>query len=235
MAHRRKMAAFTVPGMLVPALGAFFYFWMIPGTRIAALVYAATKLFTLIWPLAALVLLEPGAVPWRLPQRPGRAVLEGLLSGSVMAAALLVLYLGTPLGQVALDSAPAIRHKVAQLGVLEVFVPFSVFLAVAHSLLEEVYWRWFIFGQLGRLVGARPAHLLAAASFALHHYVVLLAYFPVWLALAAGTAVGAGGFFWCVLYGRHGSVLGAWISHLLVDAAILWAGYQILFVAGRAG
>lgn len=41
-------------------------------------------------------------------------------------------------------------------------------------------------------------------------------------------SVAVGGVFWAWLYDRSGSLLGPWLSHLLVDAAIFTVGYGLV-------
>jgi len=41
-----------------------------------------------------------------------------------------------------------------------------------------------------------------------------------------GVAVDGGA--WCWLYAKTGSLDAAWISHLLIDAAIMWIGYDLV-------
>jgi membrane protease YdiL (CAAX protease family) len=40
--------------------------------------------------------------------------------------------------------------------------------------------------------------------------------------------VAAGGAVWAWVYHRSGSLLGPWLSHMLVDAGIFLVGYQML-------
>ena len=48
--------------------------------------------------------------------------------------------------------------------------------------------------------------------------------------------VAAGGAMWAWLYQRTGTIYSSWISHLLIDAAILIVGYDMVFgLACRAG
>jgi membrane protease YdiL (CAAX protease family) len=42
-------------------------------------------------------------------------------------------------------------------------------------------------------------------------------------------AVGAGGAVWSWLYHRTGSIYSPWISHLIIDAAIMAVGYDLLY------
>jgi uncharacterized protein len=105
------------------------------------------------------------------------------------------------------------------------------FYSLVHSLLEEYYWRWFVFRQLERLIPLWPAILVSAAAFTLHHIVVLAIYFqsaPALAALFAG-AVGLGGCFWAWLYYRSDSIFDTWPSHLLVDMGLfLGIGYPLV-------
>ena len=41
-------------------------------------------------------------------------------------------------------------------------------------------------------------------------------------------AIAIGGAFWAWLYHRSGSLVGPWLSHLLIDGAIFWIGYEIV-------
>ena len=67
-------------------------------------------------------------------------------------------------------------------------------------------------------------------AFALHHVIVLAFYFgwrsPATVAFSLGVALG--GAVWAWIYHRSGSLLGPWLSHAVVDAAIFAVGYQLL-------
>jgi membrane protease YdiL (CAAX protease family) len=106
----------------------------------------------------------------------------------------------------------------------------GAFLSLIHSGLEEYYWRWFVFGRLQRLIRPGRAIAVSALSFMLHHVLLLAVYFgwtspATWLFSAA---VAVGGAYWAWLYRRSGSLYGAWLSHLLIDAAIFTVGYDLV-------
>jgi membrane protease YdiL (CAAX protease family) len=105
-----------------------------------------------------------------------------------------------------------------------------VFYSIAHSLLEEYYWRWFVFSQLRRLIPLAPAIVVSALGFTAHHVLVLAHYFgwtsPLTLLFSASVAVG--GAFWAWLYERTGSLLGPWLSHLVIDAGIFFIGFKLV-------
>jgi membrane protease YdiL (CAAX protease family) len=129
--------------------------------------------------------------------------------------------------------AAAVQAKVAAFGVTspQRFLALGVFYSLLHSAAEEYYWRWFVFGELRRAVRASTAVAASSAAFAAHHVIILGTFFgwtSPWTP-ALTLAVAGGGAFWAWLYHRSGSLLGPWISHMLVDAAIFAVGYQLAF------
>jgi membrane protease YdiL (CAAX protease family) len=111
----------------------------------------------------------------------------------------------------------------------------AAFIAVAHAALEEYYWRWFVFGRLRRHLAVGAAAVLSGLAFMGHHVLVLAVYFPgrFWgAAVPLSLAIAVGGVVWAWLYHRSGSLLGPWLSHVLVDAAIMLIGYDLMFRRG---
>jgi membrane protease YdiL (CAAX protease family) len=128
--------------------------------------------------------------------------------------------------------ALAVQAKVASFGVRSpgMFVLLGVFYSAVHSLLEEYYWRWFVFGRLRLLAAKAPAILVSSVGFAAHHVLVLALYFGwasplTWL---FALCVAVGGAMWAALYDASDSLAAPWLSHALVDAAIFAIGYQLI-------
>jgi len=44
-------------------------------------------------------------------------------------------------------------------------------------------------------------------------------------------AVLAGGVVWCLMFRAQRSLVGPWVSHMLVDLAVMALGYKLLFGA----
>lgn len=126
-----------------------------------------------------------------------------------------------------------IQQKVVDLGIdtPAKFLAVGAFYAVAHSFLEEYYWRWFVYGRLREVVHQRTAMVVSAAGFMLHHVLLVGTFFshsPLAVMLLS-IAVFVGGLVWAWLYQRSGSLAGPWLGHLLVDAGIFAIGYQMAF------
>lgn len=156
----------------------------------------------------------------------------GIVFGLAVLIAALSLYHGwLKSADFFTSGVTAIQEKVAGLGISAAwkFTALGVFYSLFHSLLEEYYWRWFVFDQLKRLVPLPAAILVSAIGFMAHHVIVVASFFgmssPItWL---LSLAVAVGGVFWAWLYHRSESLIGPWLGHILVDAAIFIIGYDL--------
>jgi membrane protease YdiL (CAAX protease family) len=240
-------------GLTLPLLVSFVYFVWMPGTITGKIAYTGIKVAMLLAPVLVGLYyirnLEPLPAFSKIPRRqwlatilpqPGKArpassyrrsltggVVFGLLT-SAFAAALLAL---PSVGDALRASGPQIREQVKAFGVMDYYFLFGFFIAVVHSALEEFFWRGFVYGHLRRIVPIPVAHLLAAVGFAAHHVVVLNQFFPTATAWFLSLGVAVGGLVWSLLYQRYGTLLGAWVSHLIADVAILIIGWQLMQVA----
>jgi hypothetical protein len=225
--------------MTFPAVMTWVYFVALAHPEAAGpnrafqVVYSAGKSFQFLLPVLYVGLVEGWR--WRLAPPSARGVKLGLAFGLVVAGAVLGLYYGFLRdGALVRDTPHKLRLKLADFGLETAagFLLLATFLSVAHSLLEEYYWRWFVFGRLRSYVPRAWAIGLSSVAFMAHHVVVLDVYFPgrFWTAavpFALGVAVG--GAVWAWLYDRTGSLAAPWLSHLLVDAAIMAVGYDLVF------
>lgn len=218
------------PAAVVPFVAAVLYFVVLSAHPAAKVLYAAAKVFTVLWPVLACRAVLGERVPWRGGdwRRRLEAVPLGALVGLAIAAAM-VGAMATPLGGPVLAGAESIRLKAVQLGILAWYWPFALFLSLVNSLVEEYYWRWFLYGRLRLVVPGWRAHVLAGAAFAAHHVVIATQFFPGALGVVLGASVGVGGAIMSLLYERQGTVAGAWACHLVVDLAIMAAGHALLF------
>ena len=251
--HRGRRILVSALALTLPLLVSFVYFVWMPGTIAGKCAYTGIKIAMLLAPVLVGLYYIRNAEPlptlrqlpkrsWLatiLPQpaipRPASGYRRSLAGGTIFglltsgfAAALLAL---PSVGDTLRASGPQIREQVTAFGVMEYYFLFGLFIAVVHSALEEFFWRGFVYGHLRRLVPIPAAHLLAAVGFAAHHVVVLNQFFPTATAWLLGLGVAIGGLVWSLLYQRYGTLLGAWISHLIVDVAILVIGWQLMQVA----
>jgi membrane protease YdiL (CAAX protease family) len=202
------------------------------GQSLLAAIYSVGKILQFGFPISYVWLFA--AERLRTMSFARKGVLLGIGFGLLVDLAMGILYFAV------LRDSPLIADTPAKIfGKLEEFrlatpvgyLAIGLFLCVVHSLLEEYYWRWFVFGWLSRLMPLAGAIVLSSVAFMAHHVVILYVYFPdrFWLLgapLALGVAIG--GAVWAWIYQRSGSLLGPWLSHILIDAGILLIGYDLL-------
>ena len=162
-----------------------------------------------------------------------RDLIEGALFGLLVAALMGVMYVAwlKPSGHFD-QAAVEARQKIAGFGIasLPAFIAMAVFYSGLHSLLEEYYWRWFVFGQLARSKNLSLAIMVSSVAFSAHHVLVLAKYFgwdsPLMWLFVVGVIIGGG--VWAWLYHRSGSLWGPWVGHAIVDAAIFAIGLDLV-------
>ena len=221
-----------LPALLLPTLSAWFYFVIFKEASISKPIYIGTKIFTVFWPVIATLLIfrQRLGIGGASSAQHRHSLLPGLLIGLAILA-VMVIWMSSPWSEFILAGGSGVRDKVRSLGFLDHFIPFAIFITVFHSFIEEFYWRWFVFGNLRRVVPLPLAHGIAAVGFAAHHLVVTCQYYPFWFALGLAICVGIGGLIWSLLFQRYNSLLGPWICHLCVDAGLMWVGYQMIHSA----
>lgn len=225
---------------LFPSLAAWLYFVEMTGcsTVLQQTAYTAGKVvqfgFPLVW--IFMVRRQRGTGCQPVAERQVGNLPHGIFAGLFFGAAVMAVMLAgyywwlRPGGFLA-AKAELIAAKVAGFGVHGPmgFLGLGIFYCLVHSLLEEYYWRWFLFGGLQRLIPVWPAVLVSSLAFAAHHVIVLATYFGwSWQTGIFSSCVAIGGAAWAWLYHRSNSLIGPWLSHLLVDAAIFVVGYDLV-------
>ena len=200
--------------------------------RIQRGAYGIGKVIQFAFPLVFVLLVRMERLQFRGLDTSGLVLAVGF--GLLVAGAMLGLYFFwlKPAGLFAGPVTEEVKEKLKGFGItsLAAYAMLAVFYSLVHSLLEEYYWRWFVFGRLRNLTPLTVAVAISSVGFAAHHVLVLAKYFgwdspATWL-FSAGVAIG--GVVWAVVYQRSKSLLGPWLSHLLVDAAIFAIGYDLM-------
>jgi len=152
--------------------------------------------------------------------------LPGILSGAILSAIILGLYYLFLKKRI--DPTP-IAEKVSSLGLKDYYWALALVTSCMNSLFEEYYWRAFIMSQLKtRISGAAALCLLGGALFGIHHFFVLRPMFPLAsvLFLTFGTVVA--GVVWSWMRVKGYSIFDCYISHLMADLAVFWAGWDMI-------
>lgn len=179
-----------------------------------AIVYVPAKICAAILVLA--VLRGRWKKELALPSQWG--ILLGIaMAGAVMAAFSLVEADGTGIRET-LDAAGLSGTAVILAG---------FFTAVVNSFLEEGVFRVALLESLPPAVGKAGGNLLQGLLFLPHHAVVLFAYFPPPTACLCLGGVLLAGVVWGLCRQMGMTLTDLFVSHLLVDAAVIAAGLAL--------
>jgi uncharacterized protein len=220
--------------LVLPTAGALVYFVAAnPEDPLFRVGYTITKIVQFSLPVIALIAFDSRRL------RTIRFSLHGVGVGAVLGVLTMVAIVGAYFlafrDSAALDGLGSqVRAKVAGFGLDSPagFVVLAVLLSIAHSFLEEYYWRWFVHAGLHARLPQSSSILISSLAFAAHHVVVLHVYFPDRLCTATipfSLAVAFGGACWAWLYDRSASLAGPWVAHALTDAALMAVGFDLLY------
>src|SRR5690606_16439606 len=118
----RRRWLVLVPALFVPLAASFFYFVLFPGTAFGNGFYKGVKIFLLIWPVVAtLLVLREKMIDRSREKRHLAGVLPGVGFGFLIVAILFFLLEATPLAQVLDGNRDRIAGRIRDLGVAEHF------------------------------------------------------------------------------------------------------------------
>lgn len=108
------------------------------------------------------------------------------------------------------------------------FLYVSLYISFVNSLLEELFFRGFVFGNLKAVSGRKLAYCFSAGMFALYHTAMMAGWFSPWLFLLvmAGLTVGGALFNW--LNERTGTLYCSWLVHMAANFAINTVGFLLM-------
>lgn len=192
---------------------------------IGIVLWGLAKVWLLGLPLIWHLFIDKEALSLSRPRLGGFGV--GALLGVLISAIIVGAYFA--FGRSSIDPN-VLRQKLEPLGLMNTgaYIGMAIYTVFVNAALEEYVYRWFVFRKWEVLVGGRLAVIGAALVFVIHHSIILGAYFPTWIMFLGSLGVFVGGLFWSVLYLKYRSIWPGFLSHALVDVAILGIGYWII-------
>jgi len=225
LAARCPLLDLFVGTLFIQFIGGILYFIVLTNTGIVQFLYVTTKSFMLVMPFL-LLFFGLQLPPFQLRKNVLQSLVYGMVSGVAISALILAVFV--MFHSTFVLYAENILSKVIDVGILPYYLWAAIGMSLAHSLFEEYFWRWYVVRGLQTFISPQRALLIGAGLFALHHYIILSQFVPMGLTLLFGTCVGIGGWIWSWIYQKTDSVLGAWVSHAIVDATIFAIGYLLI-------
>jgi membrane protease YdiL (CAAX protease family) len=224
---RSRSRALVALMLIVPAptfgVLAAMYWW--PG-RVGEIVFFAAKAWMLALPVLWRLAVERHPISFS-PARQG-----GFLVGALLGVAISVVILAAyRLWGVAWIDPDFVRQAAVDngIGTPARYLAAIAFWIFVNSVLEEYVYRWFIFRQCEKLMPPVLAVLVSASCFTVHHVFALLDQFDWRITTLASVGVFIGGAIWSWMYLRYRSIWPGYLSHAIVDVAIFWIGWRLIF------
>jgi membrane protease YdiL (CAAX protease family) len=227
--------------ILFPSIVTYIYFNLLDGSKSGGqqIAYAIGKALQFGFPVVWIWLFYRHRLRWNQladdnqppPQQTksiGLGVGFGILVVTTMIALFYFVIQPTETGS---RLAKMVCEKIASMGLDSTwkYIALGCFYTVAHSFLEEYYWRWFVYDLGKKFFSIAASTIVSSLGFAAHH-VILLGFFFGWdspWTYVISAAIAVGGVAWAWLFERDQSLWSAWISHAIVDAGIFTLGYFI--------
>lgn len=108
------------------------------------------------------------------------------------------------------------------------FLYVSLYISFVNSLLEEFFFRGFLFLNLKKLSPRRFAYLCSAAAFALYHVAMMTGWFSWWLWVLVMTGLTVGGMIFNWLNEKLNCIYVSWLVHMFANFAINTIGFILL-------
>jgi len=148
--HRPEWLALFFACTYPTLLTLVYFIWLASvGSTAQQAAYSIGKIIQFGFPLAWVALVCRQPLRW--PKFSTRGLAQGIGFGLLIAAGIFALYFGY--FRAAGNFAPAGRKMLTErsgIGVTgpAIYAGVTIFYSLLHSLLEEYYWRWFVFGRM---------------------------------------------------------------------------------------
>lgn len=222
----KKAYSILLPALTLQFIGALLYFIILADQSFSKYIYLVTKILLIILPLLFIKQIDRKKFP--LFSKPNRRTLNySITSALVLILGTLAIYSISP--EFWSTFTPNLIKSAENLGILNHYIIFALFLSIAHSFIEEYYWRWFVGSELTKITTENKAATISAIAFASHHFLVILAFSNVYFAILGTIVIFALGFLWSKEYFKTKSLFNPWISHFFADISVMAIGYLLIF------
>lgn len=110
----------------------------------------------------------------------------------------------------------------------ENFLYVSLYISFVNSLLEEFFFRGFLFRNLKEHSKPSAAYGVSAVLFAAYHIAMMIGWFGFGLNALVLLGLSAGGLIFNRLNEKLGCIYGSWLTHMFANFAINTIGFLLL-------
>lgn len=223
-----KQTALTALLLLAPIqiIGTSITMVIFPDSTVAKVLFFIAKLMMVLAPVIWLIKVDK--VKPRIPRWTRAGMPAACITGTIIFIAIAVAYYAA--GKDMIDVSTMLE-KIEQMKLnnLWLYLAGALYWCTINSMLEEYFWRWFIFTRCEALMHRYAAVVVSGLLFTAHHVVALQVYFDWRVTAIASLGVFIGGATWSWIYLKWRNIYAAYISHVFADVIIFWIGYELIF------
>lgn len=103
----------------------------------------------------------------------------------------------------------------------------GVYIILANSLLEEYFWRGFMFKRLNDLINPKLAYIITGLAFSFHHIMFYYNWFslPVFIAVTLGLTVYS--MIMNLIFQKYNDLFSCWLVHGIADVAQIFIAFKV--------
>ncbi|WP_186578828.1 CPBP family intramembrane glutamic endopeptidase [Aquibacillus kalidii] len=162
----------------------------------------------------------------KLQKNVNKSVKWGLLSGIIF---FLFIFCGLTLLNGYLFDIEHLQNVLKEWGFSGKAVYGLIFvLIITNPVLEELYWRGYIYEKMKHKTTILFASLVSAGFYTFYHLLSIMPLFDWPVNLAAVIPVFIAGLYWSYLREKTGSIVGPIISHVFSDLAIMFVYWFVI-------
>lgn len=105
------------------------------------------------------------------------------------------------------------------------FIFVALYISFINSLLEEFFFRGFIFLSLKKIIISRYAYIISALAFAIYHVAIMGSWFSPIIFLLAMIGLFVGGIIFNFLNEYSLNIYSSWLVHMMANFAINTIGF----------
>ena len=108
------------------------------------------------------------------------------------------------------------------------FLFVSLYISFVNSLLEEFFFRGFLFMNLKSTAGKAFAQGFSSILFAAYHVAMMAGWFSPWLFALVMAGLTVGGMLFNTMNEKLGGIYSSWLTHMFANFAINTIGFMLL-------
>ncbi|UJF15417.1 CPBP family glutamic-type intramembrane protease [Jeotgalibaca sp. MA1X17-3] len=103
----------------------------------------------------------------------------------------------------------------------------AVYISFLNSLLEEFFFRGFLFLSLNKTTTKPVAYLVSAMAFGIYHIGIMVDWFNIAIFLLALTALFAAGLIFNYINEKNKNIYNSWLVHMFANFALNTIGFMM--------